>query len=45
MENKEFRAGKVKSDDPADTKYLLSTEGENINALMTYDQVFDLRRI
>ena len=45
MENKEFRAGKVKSDDPAEMEYLLSTEGENINALMTYYQVFDLRRI
>jgi DNA-directed RNA polymerase I subunit RPA1 len=42
-ENKEYRA-KTKND-PDDIEYLLSTEGENINALMTYYQVFDLRRI
>lgn len=42
-ENKEYRS-KDKSD-PSDVEYILSTEGENINALMTYYQVFDLRRI
>jgi DNA-directed RNA polymerase I subunit RPA1 len=42
-ENREYRT-KNKTD-PNDVEYLLSTEGENINALMTYYQVFDLRRI
>ncbi|CAF1124966.1 unnamed protein product [Adineta ricciae] len=42
-ENKENR-GKMK-DDSSSPEYILSTEGENINALMTYYQVFDLRRI
>ncbi len=42
-ENKEYRS-KTKND-PNDIEYILSTEGENINALMTYYQVFDLRRI
>ncbi|CAF3734394.1 unnamed protein product [Adineta steineri] len=42
-ENKEYRA-KTKTD-LDDTEYILSTEGENINALMTYYQVFDLCRI
>ncbi|CAF1185064.1 unnamed protein product [Adineta steineri] len=42
-ENKEYR-GKTKADSD-DTEYILSTEGENINALMTYYQVFDLCRI
>jgi DNA-directed RNA polymerase I subunit RPA1 len=47
-ENKENRAKRkanVDDEQPADVEYLLSTEGENINALMTYYQVFDLRRI
>lgn len=42
-ENKEYRS-KTKNDSN-DVEYILSTEGENINALMTYYQVFDLRRI
>ncbi|CAF2782684.1 unnamed protein product [Rotaria sp. Silwood2] len=42
-ENKEYRS-KIKTD-PNDIEYILSTEGENINALMTYYQIFDLRRI
>ena len=41
-ENKEFRS---KDKNESEPEYLLSTEGENINALMTYYQVFDLRRI
>ncbi|CAF4022192.1 unnamed protein product, partial [Rotaria sordida] len=42
-ENKEYRS-KIKTDSN-DIEYILSTEGENINALMTYYQIFDLRRI
>ncbi|CAF2125894.1 unnamed protein product [Rotaria magnacalcarata] len=42
-ENKEYRAKTNK--DSNDVEYILSTEGENINALMTYYQIFDLRRI
>jgi DNA-directed RNA polymerase I subunit RPA1 len=42
-ENKENRS-KAKTDSN-DVEHILSTEGENINALMTYYQVFDLRRI
>ena len=44
-ENKEYRAKSSADQNPIETEYLLSTEGENINALMTYYQVFDLRRI
>ncbi|CAF1234203.1 unnamed protein product [Rotaria sordida] len=42
-ENKEYRS-KIKTDSN-DIEYILSTEGENINALMTYYQIFDLCRI
>ncbi|CAF1329874.1 unnamed protein product [Rotaria sordida] len=42
-ENKEYRS-KIKTDSN-DIEYILSAEGENINALMTYYQIFNLRRI
>jgi hypothetical protein len=42
-ENKENHS-KIKND-RNDIEYILSTEGENINALMTYYQIFDLCRI
>ena len=42
-ENKEDH--QQRKTDPNNLEYMLSTEGENVNALMTYYQVFDLRRI
>lgn len=42
-ENKEYRVKAKNSVN--DAEYILSTEGENLNALMTYYQVFDLRRL
>ncbi|CAF4655518.1 unnamed protein product, partial [Rotaria magnacalcarata] len=42
-ENKEFRS-KIKTDSN-DIEYISSTKDENINVLVTYYQIFDLRRI
>ncbi|CAF4614962.1 unnamed protein product, partial [Rotaria socialis] len=41
--NKEYRS-KIKTDSN-DIEYISSTKDENINVLVTYYQIFDLRRI